>query len=44
MQRERNNPERVYVEYLKGVCYFEEVSEFSKDQEKPLKQLLNLNL
>lgn len=39
-----NNPERVYVEYLKGVCYFEEVSEFSKDQEKLLKQLLNLNL
>ena len=29
-----NNPERVYVEYLKGVCYFEEVSEFSKDQDK----------
>ncbi len=34
-----NNPERVYVEYLKGVCYFEEVSEFSKDQEKTVKAI-----
>jgi outer membrane protein assembly factor BamD len=34
-----SNPERVYVEYLKGVCYFEEVSEFSKDQEKTVKAI-----
>jgi outer membrane protein assembly factor BamD len=34
-----NNSERVYVEYLKGVCYFEEVSEFSKDQEKTVKAI-----
>jgi outer membrane protein assembly factor BamD len=34
-----NNSERVYVEYLKGVCYFEEVSDFSKDQEKTVKAI-----
>jgi len=34
-----NNAERVYAEYLKGMCYFEEVSDFSKDQEKTLKAL-----
>jgi outer membrane protein assembly factor BamD len=34
-----NSPERVYAEYLKGMCYFEEVSDFSKDQEKTLKAL-----
>ncbi len=34
-----NNLERVYVEYLKGVCYFEEISEFSKDQEKTVKAI-----
>jgi len=34
-----NSSERIYVEYLKGVCYFEEVSEFSKDQEKTIKAI-----
>ena len=34
-----NSPERVYAEYLKAMCYFEEVSDFSKDQEKTLKAL-----
>jgi outer membrane protein assembly factor BamD len=32
-----NSPERVYAEYLKGMCYFEEINEFSKDQEKTSK-------
>jgi outer membrane protein assembly factor BamD (BamD/ComL family) len=27
------------LEYLKGVCYFEEVSEFSKDQAKTVKAI-----
>ncbi|NCU49441.1 MAG: outer membrane protein assembly factor BamD, partial [Candidatus Fonsibacter ubiquis] len=31
-----NNTDRVYAEYLKGVCYFEDVSETSKDQEKTI--------
>jgi len=31
-----NNIDRVYAEYLKGVCYFEDVSETSKDQEKTI--------
>jgi len=34
-----NNPDRVYVEYLKGVCYFEEVSDFSKDHDKTTKAI-----
>ena len=34
-----SHPERIYVEYLKGVCYFEEVSECSKDQEKTIKAI-----
>jgi len=34
-----NNKERVYAEYLKGMCYFEEVTDFSKDQEKTTKAL-----
>lgn len=34
-----NNQERIYVEYLKGVCYFEEVNEFSKDQENTFKAI-----
>ncbi len=34
-----NSSERVYAEYLKGMCYFEEVSDFSKDQEKTLKSI-----
>jgi outer membrane protein assembly factor BamD len=34
-----NNNERVYVEYLKGVCYFEEVSDSSKDQENTIKAI-----
>ena len=32
-----NSSERIYAEYLKGMCYFEEVSDFSKDQEKTFK-------
>jgi len=38
-----NNPERIYAEYLKGMCYFEEVSEFSKDQEKTLQAVKQFN-
>jgi len=34
-----NSQDRVYAEYLKGMCYFEEVSEFSKDQEKTSKAI-----
>ena len=31
-----NNLQRVYAEYLKGVCYFEDVSQVSKDQQKTI--------
>ena len=39
-----NNLERVYAEYLKGVCYFEEVSEFSKDQDNTFKAINQFKL
>jgi len=39
-----NNIERIYAEYLKGVCYFEEVSEFSKDQENTFKAINQFKL
>ena len=39
-----NNQERIYVEYLKGVCYFEEVNEFSKDQENTFKAIIQFKL
>ena len=39
-----NNIERIYAEYLKGVCYFEEVSEFSKDQDNTFKAINQFKL
>jgi len=39
----RGNPERVYAEYLKGVCYFEDISDVSKDPEKTQKALYHFN-
>jgi len=39
-----NNIERIYAEYLKGVCYFEEVSEFSKDQQNTFKAINQFKL
>jgi outer membrane protein assembly factor BamD len=39
-----NNIERIYAEYLKGVCYFDEVSEFSKDQENTFKAINQFKL
>jgi outer membrane protein assembly factor BamD len=39
-----NNIERIYAEYLKGVFYFEEVSEFSKDQDNTFKAINQFKL
>jgi outer membrane protein assembly factor BamD len=39
-----NNLERIYAEYLKGVCYFEDVSEFSKDQANTIKAINQFKL
>jgi outer membrane protein assembly factor BamD len=39
-----NNLERIYAEYLKGVCFFEDVSEFSKDQENTIKAINQFKL
>jgi len=37
------NQDRVYAEYLKGVCFFEEISDVSKDQEKTLRATKQFN-
>jgi len=37
------NQDRVYAEYLKGVCFFEEISDVSKDQEKTHRALKQFN-
>jgi outer membrane protein assembly factor BamD len=37
------NQDRVYAEYLKGVCFFEEISDVSKDQEKTHRAIKQFN-
>jgi len=39
----RGNPDRVYAEYLKGVCYFEQIRDVSKDPEATQKALNHFN-
>jgi len=35
--------DRVYAEYLKGICFFEEISDVSKDQEKTHRAIKQFN-